>query len=611
MVLQYAGADVDQFASKFCYTAEKNELSQDKEIKKKFMEVLNNGDIKTVFQPIISLKNGSILGYEALSRGPQKSILENPAMLFDLAKIYGKLWELELLCRIKALENAAKWCPNACLFLNVDPATINDDKFKKGFTKDFLKKYDISPQNIVFEITEKNAVSDYRSFRKTINNYKDQGYKIAIDDTGTGYSGLTMIAEIHPHFIKLDMNLIRNIDKNGLKSALIKTFYEFCLITDIKLIAEGIETRGELNALIDLGIDYGQGYFIQKPSSDIKEIDADIITQIKNHNKKKGLLYFSKSSDIFIGDVCRHSMCVASGAAASEVLDVFTNNPSMRALPVVNGDKVQGLVMKENFFAKLGTKYGFALYLNRPISKIMDNQPLIVEYKTKIDVVSRSAMTRGDEHLYDNIIVTKNGKYYGIVTVKDLLEKTTELEVNYAKHLNPLSGLPGNILIEIKLKEYLEEDKPFTVLYIDIDNFKVYNDVYGFENGDNMLLTLARVVNGCVSKDCSLESFAGHIGGDDFVIVVEGYEAQALCDAIIAAFIDKLPDFYSDEDLGRGFITAKNRHGVEERFGHVTLSIAGVTNKDKQFQDVFELSEYATKIKKKCKEIWDNYVLIK
>ncbi|MCX7745564.1 MAG: EAL domain-containing protein, partial [Clostridia bacterium] len=195
---------------------------KEKELGDEFMDILQKGDIKTVFQPILSLKNGDILGYEALSRGPQNSVFKNPEKLFEYAKVFGRLWELEMLCRLKALENISKYRPDFFIFLNVDPHVIDDEKFKKGFTKDFVKEFHMSPENIIFEITEKNSVVDIAGFKRVIENYKDQGYKIAIDDTGSGYSGLKLITEIHPHYIKLDMNLIRDIDKDGLKYALIK-----------------------------------------------------------------------------------------------------------------------------------------------------------------------------------------------------------------------------------------------------------------------------------------------------------------------------------------------------------------------------------------------------
>ena len=476
-----------------------NNLLLDKDLGDEFMEILQDGDIKTVFQPIISLRNGELLGYEALSRGPANSVFNNPEKLFDFARLYGRLWELELLCRIKALENMSKNDPSFCIFLNVDPHIIDDDKFKKGFTKDFLKEFNINPENVVFEITEKNSVVDIRSFKKIIDNYKDQGYRIAIDDTGSGYSGLKLITEIHPHFIKLDMNLIRDIDKDGLKYALIKTFYDFCLVTDIKLIAEGIETENELNSLIEIGIDYGQGYYIQRPAEKLAAIDDRLVCHIKVRNDKKKELYLNKPAAVFVGDICRKSLSVKSSHTGASILDIFNNNPSLYGLPVVDDDKLPGLIMKDKFYAKLGTQYGFALYVNRPVGILMDNRPLTVDYETSIDNVSKMAMARSEENLYDYIVVTRDSRYYGIVTVKDLLEKTTELEVNFARHLNPLTGLPGNMLIEQKMVSVLYENKPFTILYMDIDDFKVYNDIYGFEKGDRVLQYLSEILTGCVA----------------------------------------------------------------------------------------------------------------
>lgn len=568
------------------------------------MEILENGSIKTMFQPIVSLKDGEILGFEALSRGPRGSSLENPSVLFDTARVYGKLWELEFLCRIKALENASKVGTPFNIFLNVDPHIIHDEKFKKGFTKEFLKQFNINPENIIFEITEKNAVTDMESFKKVISNYRDQGYKIAIDDTGSGYSGLKLITEIHPQYIKLDMNLIRDIDKDGLKYALIKTFYDFCLVTDIKLIAEGIETQNELNTLIDIGIHYGQGYLIQRPSSEIGEINPEILSFIKNRNSRKSILYLSRPSTIPVGDIARQAFTVLPTSIGSNILDIFNNHSSLFGLPVVFNGKLHGLIMKDKFYSKLGTQYGFALFLNRPVTLIMEKHPLAVDYETTIDVVSKQAMNRADDTLYDYIIVLKDSQYHGIVTVKDLLEKTTELEVNYAKHLNPLSGLPGNILIEHKLKEYLSSPIASTVLYLDIDNFKVYNDVYGFENGDRVIQFVARILNDTLSTQSCYPYFVGHIGGDDYVVIVENCSVNDLCESILKNFEKGKYDFYSSEDITRNYIYAKNRRGEEEQFGLISLSIAGVKNLQKRFANIYDLTEYASKIKKKCKQDW-------
>lgn len=577
------------------------ETKVNKNLGDEFMEILKNGTVSTVFQPIISLKDGKLLGYEALSRGPKETFFENPERMFEFARIYGRLWDLEFLCRIKALENVTNSKSDFYIFLNVDPNTINDEKFKKGFTKDFLRSFDINPENIVFEITENNTVSDFKSFNLTIDNYKDQGYKIAIDDAGSGYSGLKLITEIHPHYLKLDMTLIRDIDKDGIKHSLIKTFRDFCQTADIKIIAEGIETENELNALIDIGIDYGQGYLIQKPNAQFENIDKGLVLHIKQRNNKKREIYTIKASTALVGDICRKSTTVDPFTSGANVLELFNKNNSIQGLPIVEHNRMAGLVMRDKFFSKLGTQYGFALYVNRPISLLMDKRPLVVDYDTTIDIVSKLATTRSEEKLYDYIVVTKDEKYYGIVTVKDLLEKTTELEINYARHLNPLTGLPGNLMIEQRLTDIIFKGAPYTVLYIDIDNFKPYNDVYGFENGDRIIQYLCRVISQGVEKYCVNKGFVGHIGGDDFIIIVEGYEVEEICMKIIHNFEAGLSGFYNEEDANRKYIVTKNRYGIEESFLLVSLSISGVSNKTKEYKDIYELSEHAVMVKKKCK----------
>jgi len=207
--------------------------------------IINNKEIKTVFQPIISLRDGNILGHEALSRITCESEIENPDMLFTIAGEYNRLWDLELLCRTTALEAAYKFMVppySKKLFLNVNPNIMHDESFKKGFTKGFLMQYKIIPENIIFEITERNVIDDITSFKATIDHYKGQNYKIAIDDTGAGYSGLNLISDVNPNYIKLDMKLIRGVDTDSLKFTIVKGMVEFSKASNTYLIAEGIET---------------------------------------------------------------------------------------------------------------------------------------------------------------------------------------------------------------------------------------------------------------------------------------------------------------------------------------------------------------------------------
>jgi diguanylate cyclase (GGDEF)-like protein len=573
------------------------------DIHDEFKHIISQKNIRTVFQPIVSLVNAQIIGYEALSRGPHGSSLETPRELFSVAQQLDMLWELELLCRTLAMERAAGILSNSILFLNVDPNIIKDENFKKGFTHEILKQYGLSPQNLIFEITEKTAIEDLKNFRSILDHYKSQGYKIAIDDTGAGYSGLTLLAETHPQYIKIDMELVRNIDKDSLKQALMKTFHQFSIVTGIKIIAEGIETLDELNCLIDIGIEYGQGYLLQRPSEGFLSLSPNIKEAILRRNQQKRRFYSNTPKFISIGEIMRQDPPIYITTTGTEANNIFKHNPNIQGLVVTSNAKPVGLLMRERFFAQIANPYGTAIFMKRPVTLLMDPHPLIVDYDMPLDQVSRLATNRHEDHLYDYIIVTKNEHYCGIVTIKDLLDRTTQIELNMAKHCNPLTGLPGNMIIEENLKIIVDDNVPFAVLYIDIDNFKEYNDVYGFENGDKALLMTADIINRALSDEIMPNAFIGHIGGDDFIAIIHDTEhVETICRHIIKTFDSNVKDLYTEDDKRKGYIITKNRYGIEEQFPLMSLSVAVATNKDRYYTSVENLSEVASSVKKSCKK---------
>ncbi|WP_313128819.1 EAL domain-containing protein [Anaerocolumna sp.] len=391
--------------------------------------IIEKGKIKSVFQPIISLRDGHILGYEALSRVTCQTLIRNTEELFQSAGIYNRLWDLELLCRMKSLKAANVYIKSPYdkkLFINVNPKVMHDKKFRDGFTKECLREYDIRPENIIFEITERNAIQDMDSFKAVINHYKKQQYQIAVDDAGAGYSGLNLISEIRPHYIKLDMNLIRNIDKDNVKYALVKSMLEFSHLTNINLIAEGIETMEELKVLVEMGVHYGQGYLIQKPDESMKEIDKNLIVFINELNKRN-YSQIRSLPNLLIGNISSKSQVRAPFVKVEEVYNEFMEDSDINGLCVTDNDFVLGIITKESITLRICGKHGFSIFHKKPISAVMDTEFLSVDYYTPISTVSYLAMGRINKKLYDMIVVTKEGKYYGTVTVKDLLQKVTEI----------------------------------------------------------------------------------------------------------------------------------------------------------------------------------------
>ena len=214
------------------------------------------------------MSTGKILGYEALSRGPQTSPLHSPLDLFKAARKANKLFALEKVCRKQALLNFERLNKSSdCqLFLNVDPQVVDDSNFKSGITKKIINNLSLDQEDIVIELTEHTIINDFQDFDLALDNYRRQGYKLAIDDTGAGHSGLQSLVSISYDFIKLDRSLIQGINQEFVKQALLESFVDFANKINSILIAEGIEDKEELDFLTELGIDCGQGYFIAQPA---------------------------------------------------------------------------------------------------------------------------------------------------------------------------------------------------------------------------------------------------------------------------------------------------------------------------------------------------------
>ncbi len=165
------------------------------------------------------------------------------------------------------------------------------------------------------------------------------------------------------------------------------------------------------------------------------------------------------------------------------------------------------------------------------------------------------------------------------------------------REANPLTGLPGNTAIESELAQRLRSETPFTFMYIDIDHFKAFNDYYSFRKGDEAIRLTASILTTAVSIEGSGHDFVGHVGGDDFVMIVDSACAAAIADMVVKEFDAKIPRLYHDTDRQRGYIQTTDRVGVERRFPIMTLTIAAITNQDRKFEHLGELSQVAAELK--------------
>lgn len=189
-------------------------------------------------------------------------------------------------------------------------------------------------------------------------------------------------------------------------------------------------------------------------------------------------------------------------------------------------------------------------------------------------------------------------KEYFYYTIKNVLRL-----INTNRTVSPLTGLPGNVQIHAELKKRLSKKEEFAVLYFDLDNFKAYNDVYGFLKGDEIIKFTARTIVKHVHGSNSEESFVGHIGGDDFIAIVDGNNYEEICQDIIAEFDARVLDYFTEEDAEKGYLEVANRRNIIEQFPLTSISIGVVAVEVKRFHNILEIGEVGAQIKHIAKTI--------
>ncbi|MGN1381727.1 MAG: GGDEF domain-containing protein [Eubacterium sp.] len=569
--------------------------------KQQLQRIIDEERICPVYQPIVSLHDGSVYGYEALSRIALRDCSFNIEEMFSLADREKCLFRLEALCRNKSIGGAKYHPAGSKLFINVTPDVIKDPLFHSGMTLQALGKYGLCASDIIFEITEKKAIRNEEAFFEVIRHYTNQNFQIAIDDFGDGFAGLNRIVVLAPHFLKLDIAMVRNIDADGLKRSLVKGIVDFCRKYSIRVIAEGIEKRSELKTLIGLGVELGQGYFLQRPNPVMSDIPDDvrqlIIKYYEEFNQPDQRMYLWDQ----IGTIVHRDLPVPAETPGQDLYESFKKDSSLSEFCVVSkGSHVEGLITRRHLMEVYGGLYGYNLYRRRPAGELAEKDALTIDCHASIQAAAGMALSRPAEAVYDAIIVTNHDEYLGMVTIRELLETVVSIQVNQAKSVNPLTGLPGNTAIHSQIAQVIQDPQK-SIVYFDLDNFKAYNDNYGFENGDMMLKMMAE----CIQQNCKSQEFIGHIGGDDMMLISDQCRTVSTVTEILNVFSSLVAELYSEEDRKRGYFIAKNREGQVGRFKIASISAAAVDIWP-GMKDAAALMQKITNAKKRAKAIEGN-----
>ena len=558
------------------------------------------------FQPIVDLHHGTVLAWEVLSRGPGTS--PPPNKLFAAATQAGLLSELDMVCRNAALGAISRLPPllrSRLFFINVSPNLIASAGSAKDSMQAEMARLGLDQGNVVIEITERESIADYAAFERQLRTYVEQGFKIALDDVGTGHSGLVTLVTCAPNYLKLDLTLAREINRHAYKQHLVKALVAFAASVDAALIAEGVETWDELATLSRLGVRFAQGFLFGRPASAPMPPSEEIRSELRRLTRRFD--YRETDLNETLGPLVMGCTTINEKEKRGEDVDrIFRHESALDHLIIVRGEQPVGMITRQHYYTRTGGPVAYHLFQWKAAEELARAAPLIVEESINVRSAAKLAMDREPDQIYDPVVVTDAaGRLVGSVTIRQLLMRSTALEVQTAQGSSPLTGLPGNRSIERWILEALAQEDA-CVIYADLDRFKEYNDCYGFLRGDEMIRCLARVMTGALPSLCpgeGAQACLGHIGGDDFVIVsprtCDTGQLQELC----AEFDLQKLALFEPADIERGHFRAVDRRGQEVTVPLVTLSVAVVPGASVQSADhPGALAQLAASLKRKVKE---------
>lgn len=524
-------------------------------------------------QPIVSLQGGYCLGYEALLRGVQDAGFDTIASVFDAADAEGKLAWLDLMLQRKAADRFKQvgYGSHRRLFYNVDGRVFTSPDYSVDRMVSLYRELDIEHTSVCFELSENHRIPDMEDSQRLIRRLRDERFYVAIDDFGAGYSGLELLYRMEPDYIKIDRFFISGLPGSHRKQLYMRRVVSLAHTLGMTVIAEGVETHAECELCKLLGCDYVQGFYICPPTTDITAQERyDILGEIPQPVDADREHHLQE----YVQDV--ETLCVDT-AGISEVFEFFMRHPEQTFCPVLNrNNEPIGVIREKDIKNYAYSTFGRDLLKNRSsgitLQHFVTRNPvadITVDTNQLLEIFSMDTESEG-------IILTRSRKYAGFLSAQALLKLVYQRDLERAQDQNPLTGLPGNNRINTYLQNVLADtEQCYRLVYFDLNDFKPYNDLYGFRRGDRVIQLFGNILR----AHCRGERFfVGHIGGDDFFVGWQEAEGESedmqVIEAIQKQFQHEVTSLYEPQDRERGYVKATSRNGEHQKYPLLSASAA-------------------------------------
>jgi diguanylate cyclase (GGDEF)-like protein len=529
--------------------------------------------------------------------------LHLPDALLKAAAQEHLLVEFEYAAISAALKTWGQLKVPGLLFINISASALMHLCTRHGvdLLLDKVTRSGVLPRELVLEITEHERIADMDLLAETVGLLRGKGIGLALDDFGDGRSSLRLWSQLKPDIVKIDRYFIKDVSAQGDKVKTIQALQQIASIFGSQLVAEGIETADDLRVLRDMGLAFGQGYFLGYPDpTPASAVSAEVL-QVMNERQVAVFPELSRaaSSGQIRNLALTPAPTVAQDTTNDSVAQIFSGHQSLHALAVLEGSRPVGIINRAQFMNEYSKLYYREVWGRKSCTMHTNRSPRIVERDHNIDELVGILTSEDQRYLNDGFIVTENGHYVGLGTGDQLVRSVTETRIEAARHANPLTFLPGNIPISQHIERLLKKQVHFVACYADLNNFKPYNDYYGYWRGDEMI----RLISTIAMEQCdSQRDFLGHVGGDDFLLLFQSPDWLQRCERLVADFNARALDMFDERARAAGGIHAEDRHGVQRFFPCTTVSIGAVEIQGSQFTRAEEVANLAAVAKHHAKQ---------
>jgi EAL domain-containing protein (putative c-di-GMP-specific phosphodiesterase class I)/GGDEF domain-containing protein len=522
--------------------------------------VLAGREISIVFQPIFGFREGRIIGYEALVRGPSDSLVCAPMDLFGTAQQAGLAVELNVICIQEVLRAFARRRLEGSLFLNVSPQLIIQRGFEQERAARFMRSLGLDAKNVVIELTEDYPTVDFRFVQESLMLYRSMGFRVAIDDLGEGFASLRLWSELRPEFVKADKHFVRGISIDPVKLQFLRAIQHIAESSGSQVIAEGIEGPEDFRVAKDIGIACGQGYFIGRPA---EAPNSRLCAEAEAAYMDKRVPVVAPARlragrEPTAADLVRSVAPIDAAQSIAAALERFTASSGVTAIPVTAEDgELRGVVSRTQVELIAASPECDRL-LARQCGDVLDEAPIRVEASLDLGGLTALLVESDARRLADGFVIVSGGRYLGMGTGADVMRALQSSRVLAARYTNPLTELPGQVPINEHVERLLESRCRFTAWFVEVDQMRGLNDGAGFEKGDALIHATARLLESVCRPGLD---FVGHISGSRFALLVQSEDWAERARHALELFPEVVATQVPRAVADRGYFIMRTREG--------------------------------------------------